>query len=210
MEVKEAVMNRRSIRNYIPNKPVPNEVVSQILDAARYAPSSGNVQNWKVVIVSNSDKKLELANAALKQKWITSAPILLVVCNDFSDVKRLYKDRGEFLYSIQNIAAFIQNILLVAHSFGLATCWVGAFDPDAVRRVLKIPDPIEPEAIISLGYAAEEVDTPSRKDTDQFTFFENWGNTESGFGPFPLEKHKEKVGEVQQKGKSFFSKIFKK
>jgi len=210
MDVKEAVVNRRSVRSYQPNKPVPNEIISQILDAARYTPSSGNLQNWKTILVSDSDKKVELATAALRQKWITTAPVLMVVCNNSADVKRLYKDRGALLYSIQNIAAFVQNILLLAHSFGLATCWIGAFDPSAVKRVLRIPDDVEPEAIIALGYAAEEIDTPPRKAIDQITFFETWGKEEKGFGAFPLEKHKDKVGEVQKKGKSFFSKIFSK
>lgn len=210
MDVKEAIVTRRSIRNYLVGKPVPNDIIAEILDIARFAPSSGNLQNWKVVIVSDPGKKEELSTAALKQKWITSAPVLLVVCNNLADVKRLYKDRGEFLYSIQNVAVFVQNILLVAKSFGLGTCWVGAFDPAAVRMVLKIPEDVEPDAIISLGYPAEEPETPLRKNVDQFSFFEDWDRAEKGFGVFPLEKHKFKVEEVQSKGKSFFSKLFKK
>jgi len=210
MDVKEAIKNRRSIRGYQLDKPVSHEVIADILDTARFAPSSGNLQNWKVVVVSNPEKKTELATAALKQKWITNAPVILVICNNLGDVKRLYKDRGEFLYSIQNIATFTQNILLTAHSLGLATCWVGAFDPNAVKRVLRIPDSAEPEAIIALGYAAEEVDVPPRKTVDQITFFELWGSAEKGFGAFPMEKHKGKVKEAQQKGKGFFSKLFSK
>lgn len=210
MDVKEAIINRRSVRNYQPDKPVPNEVIAKILDTAKFAPSSSNLQNWKVILVSDTDKKLELATAALKQKWITTAPLLLVVCNDLADVKRLFKDKGGSLYSIQNVSAFIQNILLLAHSLDLATCWVGAFDSEAVKRVLKIPDGIEPEAIIPLGYPAEKVDTPPRKKVDQFTFFETWGSSEKGFGAFPLEKHKGKVEDIQKKGKGFFSKLFSK
>lgn len=210
MDIGEAIVNRRSVRSFRADRSVSNETVAEILDLARFAPSSGNLQNWKVIIVSDAGKKEELATAALKQKWITTAPVLLVVCNNLADVKRLYKDRGEFLYSIQNVATFAQNILLAAHNFGLSTCWVGAFDPDAVKMVLRIPDGVEPEAIVALGYAAEELEAPSRKSVDQFTFFEVWGSAEKGFGAFPLEKHKGKVGKVQSKGKGFFSKIFKK
>ena len=210
MDIKELIMNRRSIRNYRTDKPVPHEVLADILNTARFAPSSGNLQNWKVIVVSDSKKKLELATASLKQKWITTAPIVLVICNNHADVKRLYKDRGEFLYSIQNVAAFVQNILLIAQSLGLATCWVGAFDPSAVKRVLRIPDDVEPEVIISLGYTAEEVDSPPRKTVDQFVFFEMWDSAEKGFGVFPLEKHKGKVEGIQKKGKSFFGRIFSK
>lgn len=210
MDIKEVVVNRRSIRNYLPDKPVSQDDIAMILDLARFAPSSGNLQNWKVILVSDAEKKSELAAAALKQKWITTAPVLLVVCNNVSDAKRLYKERGESLYSVQNVAAFVQNILLLAHSMGLATCWVGAFDPDAVKRVLRVPDGVEPEAIVALGYAAEEIEPPSRKSVDQFVFFESWGNFEKGFGTFPLEKHKGKVEEVGKKGKSFFSRLFSK
>lgn len=210
MDVEEAVLNRRSIRNYLPDKPVSNDVIANILDSARFAPSSGNLQNWKVILVSDAEKKSELAAAALKQKWITTAPVLLVVCNSVADVKRLYKERGELLYSVQNVAAFTQNILLLAHNHGMATCWVGAFDPDAVKRVLRIPDGVEPEIIVALGYAAEEIEPPSRKGVDQFVFFETWGNFEKGFGTFPLEKHKGKVEEVGKQGKSIFSRLFSK
>lgn len=213
MDVKEAITGRRSIRNYL-DKPVPDELVAQVLDVARFAPSSGNLQNWKVVLVSDPDKKSELATAALRQKWITTAPVLLVVCNVLADVKRLYKERGEFLYSIQNIAIFANNILLAAHSLGLGSCWVGAFDPDAVKRVLRIPDGVEPEAIIALGYPVEEVDAPSRKTLEQFVFLETWGSAETGFGPFPLGEHKSRVeeagSEVSKKSKGFFGKIFSK
>lgn len=210
MDVKEAIINRRSIRNYQPDKPVSNEIIADILETVRFSPSSGNLQNWKVILVSDTEKKLELATASLKQKWITNAPVLLVVCNDVSDVQRLYKDRGGNLYSIQNVSAFVQNILLAAYNKGLATCWVGAFDSDAVKRVLRIPDDVKPEAIIPLGYSVEEVDTPPRKTINQFTFFETWGSSEKGFGAFPLEKHKENVKEIKEKGKGFFSKIFSK
>lgn len=206
MDVDTAILNRRSIRNYKVDKSVPNETVAEILDIARFAPSSGNLQNWKVILVADPGRKEELANAALKQKWITTCPVLLVICNNSADVKRLYKDRGETLYSIQNVAVFVNNILLAAHSLGLGTCWIGAFDPDAVKMVLRIPEGVEPEAIVALGYAAEELEAPSRKTIDQFTFFETWGNVEKSFSVF--EKGKAKVGEVKSKSKGFFSKIF--
>lgn len=213
MDVKEAVVNRRSIRRY-QLKPVPNELVAEVLEAAKYAPSSGNLQNWKVIIVSDEAKKEELATAALKQKWITQAPLLLVVCNEMANAKRLYKERGEKLYAIQNCAAFIQNILLMAQSLGLGTCWIGAFDSNAVKRVLKIPDDVNPDAIISLGYADEEVDTPPKNSLKQLVFFEEWGKTLKEFGTFPLEKHKAKVDDakkaVGEKTKGFFGRLFSK
>lgn len=206
MDVETAILNRRSIRNYKVDKSVSNETIAEILDLARFAPSSGNLQNWKVILVSDPGRKEELATAALKQKWITTSPVLLVICNNLADVKRLYKDRGASLYSIQNVAVFVNNILLAAHNLGLSTCWIGAFDPNAVKMVLRIPEGVEPEVIIALGYAAEELEAPSRKTIDQFTFFETWGNSEKNFGVF--EKGKAKVGEVKSKGKGFFSKIF--
>jgi len=204
MEVRDAVINRRSIRGYDANKTVSREVIAEILDAARYAPSSGNLQNWKVILVFDPNQKAELASSALRQQWITSAPVLLVICNTVSDVERLYKERGKSLYSIQNVAAFIQNILLLAQDKGLSTCWVGAFDSEGVRRVLRIPDGVEPEAIISVGYGIEEVDVPPKKDVAKFTFFESWGNDETSFGSFPIDKHKTAV---KDKGKSVFDKL---
>jgi nitroreductase len=204
MEIKEAIRTRRSIRRYL-KKPVDDKLIAEILDTARFTPSSGNIQNWRFIVVKDTEKIKELTIAALNQSWMNQAPVHIIVCNDLTNIKRLYKERGEKLYSIQNCAAAVQNILLAAYSLGIGSCWVGAFDKEGVKRILKIPDGIEPEAIITLGYSFDKIfQIPHRHELHELTFFEEWGNKEKDFGISPASKHTVKI---EEQTKSFFSKI---
>jgi len=209
MEIKEAIRKRRSIRKYL-KKPVDDKLIAEILDTAKFAPSSGNIQNWKFIIVTDPKKIKELATASLNQTWMNHAPVHIVVCNNMLNIKRLFKERGEKLYSIQNCAAVVQNILLTAYSLGLGSCWVGAFDKEAVKRILKIPGKdikvnAEPEAIITIGYSSDKIfQVPHRHELNELTFFEEWDKKEKEFGILPISRH---AGKTEVQTKSFFSKI---
>jgi len=200
MEVDKAIKERRSIRKYL-KKDVSDDLVCEVLDAARYAPSAGNIQNWKFIVVKDEVKRKELATCCLNQSWMLQAPVFIIVCNNLTGIKRLYKERGEKLYSIQNCAAAVQTILLRAHSLGLGSCWVGAFDAVGIKRVLKIPDmlsprpeSVEPQAIITLGYSHDKIfQIPHRHGLDELTFIEEWGNKRKDFGMAPISKHAVKI-----------------
>jgi len=125
MEVLDCITTRRSIRKYL-DKPVPWDLVSNVLEAGRFAPSCGNLQNWKFIIVLDDDKRKGLAEASLRQYWMEQAPVLLVVVAEPEKAKRYYGDRGERFYTIQNCAAVATNMMLEAHNLGLGSCWVGA------------------------------------------------------------------------------------
>lgn len=204
MNVEEALKQRKSIRKYTA-KAVNMDTICQIIEAARFTPSSGNIQNWRIIIVMNEDKRREIATACLKQMWMTQAPVHLVICNIKTDVKRMYGERGE-LYGIQNCAALTQSILLMATEKKLASCWVGAFDRHAISRILKLPDNIEPEAIITLGHSIDK-SISKRQNPDVITFFEEFGNREKGFGLFPLEKHTQKISKSRKKSQGLFDKL---
>jgi nitroreductase len=154
MDVLEAIKGRRSIRAFKSDDVSP-EIVKKLIDAARRAPSAGNIQPWEFVIVRESKIKRSLAEAALDQVFIEEAPVVVVVCANENRSSQGYGARGKNLYCIQDTAAAIQNILLFAYSIGLGTCWVGAFKEDEAREILKIPSGIRPVAIIPIGYPAE-------------------------------------------------------
>ncbi len=175
MDVKSAITKRRSIRAY-KDKKVNQGIINDILDAARYTPSSGNVQNWHVVIITDEEIKQKISDCCLQQNWMNQAPVLIAVCNRIAEVERMYGERGKNLYSIQNCAAFIQNILTMATAHGLATCWVGAFDDNAMSRCLNLPSGIKPEAIITIGYADEKPNAPIRFTCQDIAFYETWGS----------------------------------
>ena len=162
MDVLEAIKGRRSIREFKPD-PVRDEDLRKILDAGRLAPSAGNCQPSEFVIVKDPAVKRRLATAALEQTFIAEAPVVIVVCANVPRTSWRYGRRGEGLYCIQDTAAATQNMLLVAYSLGYGTCWVGAFDDDAVAEVIRVPPGVRPVAIISLGRPAERPSPPSRR-----------------------------------------------
>lgn len=161
MDVLEAIKGRRSIRAF-KNRNVSKEIVEKLVDAARYAPSAGNIQPWEFIIVRKAEIKRKLAKAALSQSFIKEATAVIIVCADETRSSHGYGARGKTLYCMQDTAAAIRNILLTAYSLGLGTCWVGAFREEEARETLKIPQGIRPIAMIPVGHAAESA-SPRRK-----------------------------------------------
>ena len=161
MELSEAINGRHCVRRFRPDE-IEEEKVEGILEAAKEAPSAGNLQARDVIVVRDSDKRRELADAAFSQNFVSEAPLVIVVCANPGKSSAKYGSRGEELYCIQDATAAVQNILLMVHSLGLGACWVGAFDENSVREVLGIPSEIRPVAIIPVGYPAEEPSAPPR------------------------------------------------
>jgi len=173
MDVLEAVKGRRSIRAF-KNQDVPAEIVEGLIDAARWAPSAGNIQPWEFIIVRKPEIKRKLVKAALGQMFIEEAPVVIVVCANEERSSQGYGVRGKTLYCIQDTAAAIQNIHLTAYSLGLGTCWVGAFREEETREILKIPRGIRPVAMIPIGYPAEVPTARSRKPISQIVHYETF------------------------------------
>ncbi len=173
MEVFEAVKGRRSIRAF-KDTDVSPEIVEKLIEAARWAPSAGNIQPWEFIIVRNPETKRRLAEAALGQSFIEEAPVVIVVCADEERSARGYGTRGRALYCIQDTAAAIQNIHLAAYALGLGTCWVGAFREDEARKILGIPEGVRPVAIIPVGYPAESPQPRNRRPIKQIVHYEKF------------------------------------
>lgn len=178
----ETMVSRRSIRRYLP-RPVAREQVERLLEAAVWAPSAHNRQPWRFCVLDTSERKETLAQAMgarlrsdlerdnapaeLIEKdttrsyaRITGAPVLIVLCLSMADMDRYDDERrslNEYVMATQSTAMAGQNLLLAAEQAGLAACWMCAplFCPDVVRDVLRLPDDWQPQALITLGYAAE-------------------------------------------------------
>lgn len=166
MEVSKAIKGRRSVRKF-KSDPVPESDLNEILDAGRWAPSSGNTQPLEMVVIEDENTKKRLSEAAYGQKFIAQAPVAIVVCANVPRTESRYGERGSQLYVIQDTAAAAQNIHLMAHSLGYATCWVGAYDDEAVEDVISCPEDIRPLAIIPLGKPAERPEAPGRRDLEE-------------------------------------------
>jgi len=145
-----------------------------ILEAGKYAPSAGNLQNWKFIVVKNDGKRKSIAKACLNQEWMKIAPIYIVVVAEPKKAERYYGSRGARLYTTQGCAAAIENMLLAAHNLGLGSCWVGAFDEDEIWRVLGLPEDVTVQGIITIGYADEKPEQPLKHRIEHIMFFDKW------------------------------------
>ncbi len=154
----EAIFTRRSIRRYT-DQPVAAGAVEKLLAAAMAAPSAGNEQPWEFIVVTDQAAREAITHVHPYSQMLKQAPVAIVVCNDPA------RSRYPVEYWVQDCAAATQNILLAAADLGLGTCWLGVHPvPERVagiRRILAIPEPIVPFAIVAVGHPAE---TPGRVD----------------------------------------------
>ncbi len=116
----------------------------------------------------------------MSQGWIAQAPVIIVVVSEPHKAQQLYGVRGERLYSVQNCAAVAQNMLLAAHSQGLASCWIGAFDEEAINRTLQLGHRFRPQIVLPIGYADEVLPEPMRLRIEHLVLFED--NSRGGNG----------------------------
>jgi len=173
LDVFEAIKERRSVRAYT-HEEVSEKEVEKLIEAARWAPSAGNIQPWEFVIVTNAEVKRKLAEAALHQTFIEEAPVVIVVCVDVARSSWGYGSRGANLYCLQDTAAATENILLAAHALGLATCWVGAFHEDEAGKAVNTPRNVRPVAIIPVGHPAEKPRAPPKRPLREIVRYETF------------------------------------
>ncbi|MFQ5574781.1 MAG: nitroreductase family protein [Terriglobia bacterium] len=157
LDVYEAIHGRRSVRAFERDRPVPSGTVERLLEAAVRAPSAGNVQPWRFWVVRDTDLIARLAEAANGQMFVGGAPVVFVVAADLAASDRSYGRRGVNLYSIQDTAAAVQNLLLAVYAEGLGGCWVGAFSESEVSGCL---------GLIPVGFPARDT-RPARKHSIQ-------------------------------------------
>ncbi|MBC7229269.1 MAG: nitroreductase family protein [Actinobacteria bacterium] len=171
MDVFEAMEKRRSVRSFRADREVADELVEELLRCACQAPSAGNVQPWRFVVVRDAGLKERLAKAALGQSFVAEAPVVIVVCADLAAHAAAYGRRGVELYAVQDTAAATQNMLLCATALGLGACWVGAFREEEVARELRLARDIRPLALVPVGYAAREEAQPRKMDCMRLTTY---------------------------------------
>lgn len=160
MSILKIIKERRSVRDF-EKRDIPEDVIDKLIDALIWAPSAGNLQSRKFYFVRDGKLKRELASAALNQRFIAEAPLVVVGCTD-SRIYSRYGDRGVNLYAIQDVACSIMNMMLLAWENGLGSVWVGAFREGEVAEVLELPDNLRPVAIVPVGYPSRIPSPPPR------------------------------------------------
>lgn len=173
MDLTTAIEKRRSIRRFL-DKPVEIATIGGILEVAKEAPSAGNVQNWRFIIVTDKEIKAEIADRG-GQTWIAKAPALIVVCADSTYTKK-YGKKSE-TYDIQDTAIITTLIMLKAAEIGLGTCWVGGFNETILSKILRLPNNIKPYVILPIGYPHpdEKYKAHKRYSIDKVTYFNRYG-----------------------------------
>jgi nitroreductase len=151
LEVFECISKRRSVRSYS-KRQVTKDALEKILDAALMAPSAGDIHPYRIVVVTESDKIKKIAEAALNQTFIAQAPVVIVYLVNLREAAA-YGKRGVELYSLLDVGASMENLMLAATSLGLSTCWVGAFDERKVEEIVKAPEGYRAVSLTPLGYS---------------------------------------------------------
>lgn len=182
MDVLEAIKERRSIRRY-KKDPVPDEILKQILEAARQSPSWANTQVVRIVVVKDKAKKEALAETLFKgnpaREAVKEAPCVICLCAK-RYVAGYYKgepvtDKGDwFMY---DCGIVMEHIVLAAQNFGLGTCHIGAFDAKKGEEILKVPEGYSLVAMTPLGYFEEKPRATPRKALEEIVFLDEFGNS---------------------------------
>lgn len=181
MELDKTIKGRRSIRRYR-DEDIPDSVIAELLDLARYAPSSMNGQPWYFIVVRNDETKRRLAEIKnkhcpaekrmYKADFLKNAPVVVVVCVD--------KERS-FNRGVENAVLATANIMLGASRRGLGSVYMSAYrmdDPsisEEIRQNLDIPQNIDPITIIPLGYPGETPQPKKLRSLDEVIFYETFG-----------------------------------
>jgi nitroreductase len=159
METMEAILTRRSIREYS-SQAVPDELVKKILAAAMQAPSAGNQQPWHFVVVNERELLTALADGLPFAKMLPSAQLGIVVCADL----QLEKYRG---FWVQDCSNATMNILLAAHDQGLGAVWTAIYPVEdrivGAKRILGLPEQVIPLCVVPIGYPASTPEPPARR-----------------------------------------------
>jgi nitroreductase len=192
----ETIRKRRSIRRY-EDRPVPQEIIDELLEAARLAPSASNLQTWRFKVVTDEKTRRALREAAFNQRFVETAPVVIVACADFEAfgdrakrsmellrtravkpslsmlIRTLRSERAADIEErnltnvLINVSIAVEHMVLAAASLGLGTCWVRAFLPDRVAEILSLPPECPPLFLLPLGYSREDPEPRSRRPMEE-------------------------------------------
>lgn len=174
MEILQAIKDRRSIRKY-KDAPVAREIIEQLLDAARLAPSWKNMQCWRFLVLTEPSRREALLSAFPDdnpgKRAIATAPVIIVVCADPAESGI----ENGIEYYIADTAIAFEHICLAALSLGLGSCWMGWYDEAEIKAGLGIPDNIRVIGVTPVGYPDQEPKPRPRKELVEIAYFEEWG-----------------------------------
>jgi nitroreductase len=169
MKFNKLVEKRYSVRAYT-GDPIEEDKLVNILNAARMAPTAQNRQPFQIIVVHTKGREREL-QTIYRDEWFVQAPIIICVCGIPAAA---WKRRDSKPYLDVDVAIVMDHLVLAATDSGLGTCIIAAFDPIVARKVLSIPDDVEPLLFTPLGYPADKRKIKKRKALEELVRYEKW------------------------------------
>jgi nitroreductase len=171
MEFSELFRKRYSVRAYKPD-PVPDELLAQVLEAGRLAPTAANKQPFRIIVIHTKGREAELRRI-YHREWFTQAPLILCVCTVRAEAwKRAMYDGKS--HADVDATIVMDHMVLAATDLGLGTCWIAAFDPAAAREVLGLPPEVEAVLFTPLGFPADQARPKERRPLAELVRYERW------------------------------------
>jgi nitroreductase len=170
VEYSELIAARYSVRAYRPD-PVEDKKLEAVLEAARLAPTAANRQPFQLVVMHTAGREQEIGKI-YRRPWFVQAPLVIAVCAISSLAWVRESDR--FNARLIDAAIVADHLILAAANQGLGTCWVAAFNVEAARGVLGLPDEAEPVIFTPLGYPADQPGPKIRKPLSELVRYEHW------------------------------------
>ena len=168
MTLLDTIRRRYSCRAY-QERPIEQEKLDILFEAARLAPSAKNTQDWRFVVVTDKEIKHQVAETTNKPKVFEKAGVIIAACSNSDYVMRCGQAIGPI-----DIAIALEHIALQATELGLATCWIGSFYTEKVRTILGIPDDIAIIELMTVGYPADSPKQPSREPIEKIVCYDKW------------------------------------
>jgi len=171
MEFFDVVLRRRSIRKFI-NKPVSDEAAIKILDAARLAPSGGNLQMWRFIYVKDPQVLRMIKNCSPGFYGDATAAIIAGIEYENRDSSACVEDN---ILGILDIGFAAENILLAAHAIGLGGCAIASYNPSCVSKVVNAPENFRPVLVLSIGHPDKIQSMPKKKNLSEIVYLDEYG-----------------------------------
>lgn len=173
MQLKKAIEEFHNVKKFSQKKPDWRDII-ECIDSARFAPMAGDNFTLKFILIDEKNSIKKLAEYS-QQPFIQNAQYVIVICSNPKRTISLYGKKGE-IYTRQQAGAAIQNIILSLTEKKLSTYFVRHFVEESIKKELKIPDDVNIEAILPIGYEFKKSKLKEKLDLNGILYFKNWGN----------------------------------
>ncbi len=169
MSLLDVILGRRSIRCY-KSEPIPDDILKNVLEAGRLAPSADNAQPWHFVVITESKIKEKLSTGTWNG-FIKDSAVTIVGCGYVANE-----------WATIDVTIALENMVIAAEAQGVGSCWVGDFKEEEVKELLGIPNNLKVVALVSFGYPAEKPDPPSKKSLEAIVHYNTFQCKQKTFG----------------------------